>query len=109
VKGKRMKTELNQEEAVGVEAALRLRGVKVVTQTHEEIHWDATTQKYLPSTYTYTVRVQVSDDRTGNHELETVAGRADIEAAIGRAEDRLAASAKRTRRAIRAERQSEQS
>lgn len=98
---------LSQEVAEGIESALRLRGLKCVTRSHEKINWDEANQRYLPSDYTYTVSVQMTADSTGNSVLEQIASREDIEAAIGRAQDKLNAASSRTRKAIRTEREME--
>ncbi len=91
------------EIATEIEEALRAKGYKFVTKDFQKVNWDEANQRYLPSTYTYTVSVKLEDAKTGNLALEIVASPEDVEAAIKRAKAKIAPKSLRTRQAIAAE------
>lgn len=92
------------EVAREIIAALKEKEISYTERDHEKINYDAATERYLPSTYTYTIHLRLDDARTGNAVLKKVCSVGEIDAALAEASKEIKVAAKRTRSAIAAER-----
>jgi len=97
-----MKT-FSAAEATEIEAAIKANGMDHVTRDHEKINWDEANQRYLPSSFTYSILLLAKDGRTGNQVSRQIESLDQVALVAKDAKKEIAARSKKTKAVIAAE------